>query len=741
MADPERYVEVAVGAATDKLFSYKVPPSLQDEISLGKCVLVPLGRRFVIGYIVGMPGEPPDIPLKEIQAVLGEGPSLDAHLLKVTRKIADDYLAPWGAVIKSALPPRSKTAGRWEFHLTRIVPDLPPSLLPLEKRIWEALQASSPLSVGQLQRRVGAEGLGASLEGMQRKGWLAREMVPVKARRLPSRADSLSSSAPEALPLFPSPGRELPPPLAPVREAMEKPTHATFLLFGPHREQRRRWYLELFRLLLQGGRGGLLLVPEIGLTASFREEVDALLRGRVAFLHSGLSRAERERQWRRIQEGEALIAIGTRSAAFTPHPRLGLILLDDEQDPSYKQEEGPGYHAREVALARAQMLNIPLLLASATPSLESFYKAQRGEYRLLSVPDSAPGELSRVSLVDMREEAREGNRPPLLSSALQAAIGQRLAASEKSVLLINRRGYFAHLLCRECGFRLQCPRCSVPFVLHRGGRGLVCHQCGREESPPDRCPNCRGVIILYLGPGTQQVEEEVKRLFPGARIARMDSDVFPLRTGPQALLQRFGQGDLDILVGTQMILKALPFGQPSLVALLSADNLLNLPDFRAGERLFSLLMEMAQNRKGSHPYSELLIQTYYPGHYVLQAVQAQDYLLFYGREIASREVLCLPPFFQLAQVEISATREDGAKRAAMALASLLQAQAPPSQLLDGPAPSPLYRRKGRFYWRLLVKGEQGRLVDPLGKALDQFQDSAARAGVGLRVDVDPVRLY
>ncbi len=740
MKSKGHYAEVALGMATDKLFHYRIPPSLQGSVTLGRRVLVPLGRRFVVGYIVGLAEEAPDIALKDIQEVFQEEPPLDRHLLELTRKVAEDYLAPWGEVIKSAFPPSTRSPGRWVFRLAVEGLARPPTLTALEGKLWEALQSLSPLSLGQLQRRAGAKDLRLVLERMQRSGWVAREMVPVRSRRA-APAQVPASSLPEPQSSLLPKEEDWPAELASVRSPMENSTHRTFLLLGASWKQRAHWYGKIFDFLLRSERGALLLIPEIGSASAWIEEMEAPYRDRVAVLHSDLASRERARQWRRIQEGEAPIVIGTRSAIFVPHPKLALIVLDEEQDPSHKQQEGPRYHAREVALTRARMLNVPLLLASRTPSIESFYKAEQGEYHLLSVADGGDEDLPDIALVDMREEAGDKSKGFLLSSALQKAIGQSLAGSEQVILLINRRGYFGHLLCRDCGFQLQCPRCSVPFVLHRHERRLICHRCGREEIPPERCPSCRGLFMRYLGPGTQQLEEEVRRLFPEAKVARLDRDLFPPRAKPHPLYLSFSRGEIDILVGTQMVLKALQHGRASLIGLLSADNLLSLPDFRAGERLFSLLMTMIQDGSGKTPPSRILIQTYNPGSYVLQAIRNRDWDLFYRREIASRRTLSLPPFLHLALVEVSARAEERAKQAAIAVASLLQPNGPPSLLLDGPAPSPHLRIKGRFHWRLLLKGERAFLVDSLRRALGQFEESAAKAGVILRVDIDPVRLY
>ncbi|MDH7500508.1 MAG: primosomal protein N', partial [candidate division NC10 bacterium] len=649
MANPEQYAQVAVSLAAEKLFLYRIPPSLQNAISLGRRVLVPLGQRLVIGHVVGLTSEVPSLPLKEIQEVLEEEPFLDAHLLALTKKVAEEYLAPWGEVIKWALPPTSRGRSRWVYQLSSDQAAPSSSLTPTERKVWEALRAAFPssLSGNQLRRRVEAADLRAALTKLQRRGLLVRHMVPVRARR----ADQTGSAVPSP----PGPGSvgppkegALPPELLPLRSLIEKPAYAVFLLFGGLRRQRTHWYRSLFDLLLTSRRGALLLVPEIELASCWVEELRSLYGEQVALLHSGLSAKDRERQWRRVQEGGAPIVIGTRSAVFASHPKLGLIVLDEEQDPSYKQEEGPRYHAREVALLRAQMLKIPVLFASAIPSVESFYRAEQGEYRLLRAPEREEGGSAQIRLVDMRKESPQKGKAPLLSSPLREAMEKSLSASETVALLLNRRGYFAHLLCRECGSRLECPRCSVPLVLHRARRRLLCHSCGKEEAPPHRCPHCRGVMISYLGPGTQQVEEQVSRLFPGVAVARIDRDALPLRDKERASLSPWSRDGAKVIVGTQMILRRPEFHRASLIGVLLADNLLSLPDFRAGERLFSLLMGMIHlRREDDSPPPQILVQTYQPGHYVLQAFQAQDYLLFYRREMASRKALSLPPFVHL----------------------------------------------------------------------------------------------
>jgi primosomal protein N' (replication factor Y) len=522
-----------------------------------------------------------------------------------------------------------------------------------------------------------------------------------------------------------------------IEAAVASGEFAPFLLFGVTGSGKTEIYLRAVESVVSKGRQALVLVPEIGLIPRTAARFRARFGERVALVHSALSPGERLDQWLRIRRGEADIVIGARSAVFAPLSRLGIGVIDEEHDPAYKQEETPRYHGRDVALLRCQILGCPILLGSATPSLESFYAAETGRYRLLPLPERiGEGRLPKVTVVDLREEPKVPRRRPLFSQTLQDRIVERLNRGEQTLLLLNRRGYATTLLCRDCGAIIRCPHCSVSLILHRTLNLLRCHHCDYQERPPDHCAVCNSSDIRQLGVGTEQVEREVRSLFPSARVARMDRDTTMGRQAHHLLLSQLEGKSLDILVGTQMIAKGHDFPNVTLVGIILADVGLNLPDFRAGERTFTLLTQMV-GRSGRGPLpGEAVIQTYNPEHYCIQAALAQDYLAFYHQELALRRTHHLPPFTHLIRLVVSSPKESVAAEAAEELRRLLQRDAPPLEI-DGPAPAPLSRLRGRFRWHLMVKDPREELLrQKVAGALEAFQ--APRGGsTRVEIDMDP----
>jgi len=742
-------VEVAVGIGTEKRFLYRVPPHLEPRVKAGRRVLVPLGGRLVVGCAVGFFTAPPPFSppcLREVEEVLDDRPSLDGHLLQLTREIARVSLSPWGEVIAAALPPLAGRRVRWVYRLAPGLLSPPSRLSTLERKIWDALQLSSPspLSLERLQRRLGVKDLHPALYRLRQNGWILRQMEPVRARgtRRPKRKDPCwigVDSARGERRKEEGEGVDL----APLLRCLRDPSFQVFLLFGGSRWQRRGCLRRLIGAV-RGEEGVLLLVPEIESARSWKEDLESWMEGRVCLLHSGLSAREREEEWSKVQEGGGHLVIGTRSAVFAPHPRLGTIIIDDEHHPSFKQEEAPRYHAREVALIRCRLLGIPLVMASATPSLESFYRAERGEYHLLSL-EGAGGDLATsIVVVDMAGEARRQARSGFISAELKEGIEKRLLRGERAALFVPRRGSFGHVFCKDCGFSFRCHRCDYPLVLHRAERKFLCHHCGWGAEIADRCPACRGMMVRYSSPGTQEVEEEMRRLFPEVEVRRLDRDTQMGRAGNG----RRGDGVQDggrILVGTQMILTPSILSGVSLIGVLQADALLNLPDFRAGERLFSLVMEL-RNEEGafsvppdSSSRREIILQTYNPDHYVFQALRSQDYLALYHREMSTRRELLLPPYVRLANLEVRSRSLEKAKRAACALCSLLSSQEGTFGPPEADA-SPLPRLRGEFRWRVMVRGAEDKLPQNLAQALERFRGLGASSGVSVRVDLDPIRL-
>ncbi len=511
------------------------------------------------------------------------------------------------------------------------------------------------------------------------------------------------------------------------------------LLHGVTGSGKTEVYLQAIRNALEQGRQALVLVPEIALTPLTVRRFLARFGGRVAVLHSGLRGGERYDAWRRVRRGDADIVVGARSAVFAPLPRLGIVVVDEEHDPSYKQEEVPRYHGRDVAVMRAKLLRVPVILGSATPSLESFERTQAGRYRLVRLVERIEARpLPRVEIVDLR---RVDGPDRLLSPPLCAALSQCLARGEQALLFLNRRGFSTLLLCQECGATAGCPRCSVSLTYHAGLGRLRCHTCDFERRPPERCPECQGSRLRYLGFGTQQLEQAVRERFPQARVGRMDRDAAGTWQGAARILEALERGTIDILVGTQMIGKGHDVPNVTLVGVVSADMALHLPDFRAGEHAFALLTQVVGRAgRGDRP-GLALIQTFNPDHYILRAVQAQDYVALWEAESCLRREQALPPFTRAAVAVLSSTEAATAERAAAGLARLLRAAGFRAEALSGPAPVPIYRVRRRYRWQLLVRGrEAGSLHARIREATRNFRASSMARDVRLDLDVDPVCL-
>jgi primosomal protein N' (replication factor Y) len=524
-----------------------------------------------------------------------------------------------------------------------------------------------------------------------------------------------------------------------IRTALTERRFLPVLLHGVTGSGKTEVYLQAIEIALAQGRQALVLVPEIALTPLTVRRFLARFGGKVAVLHSGLRGGERYDAWRRIRRGEADIVVGARSAVFAPLPRLGILVVDEEHDPSYKQEEGPCYHGRDVAIMRAKLLQAPVILGSATPSLESFERAQVGRYCLVRLPQRIEARpLPRVAIVDLRR-VEGGER--MLSPPLVAALGECLARGEQALLFLNRRGFSTLLLCEECGAAAGCPRCSVSLTYHAGRGRLLCHTCDFERRAPERCPQCQGSRLRYLGFGTQQLEAAVRQRFPQARVARMDRDAAQSWRAAARILESLEQGAIDILVGTQMIGKGHDVPNVTLVGVVSADMALHLPDFRAGERAFALLTQVVGRAgRGERP-GLAVIQTYNPEHYILRAVQAQDYAALWEAESTLRREHGLPPFTRAVLAVLSSPEAAATEQAAVEFARLLREAGIREGAVSGPAPAPLYRVRGRHRWHLLARGRDGgTLHTKIREATRRLQKSPLARGVRLDLNVDPSSL-
>ena len=496
--------------------------------------------------------------------------------------------------------------------------------------------------------------------------------------------------------------------------------------------------------ILENGKSVIVLVPEISLTPQTASRFVGRFGERVALLHSRLSDGERYDQWHRIQRGEADIVIGPRSAVFAPVKALGMLIIDEEHSDSYKSETAPRYHAREVAQKRGELANCPVLLGSATPSLESFHRSKNGSYRLLNLPHRVlDRKLPEVHIVDMRTELKKGNRT-IFSEVLRNSITERLARKEQIILFLNRRGHSTYVFCRNCGYVERCANCAISLTFHLETKQLVCHHCGDKRPTHPSCPQCGSPAIRYFGLGTEAVEQEVQKTFPQARVKRFDADSTARKNAHQKILDAFAQQKIDILIGTQMVSKGLDFPNVTLVGVITADTILNLPDFRASEHTFSLLTQVAGRSGRAELEGKVIIQTYMPDHYCIASAQKHDYLGFYAQEVETRDVLRYPPFSHVATLLLRGKDETAVIEAAHAVQTQLQiwleAQAPGQPVVEilGPAPAPLSKIEGKFRWHFLLRSNSVESISRLLKHLTDEPPVAVKPNIiELVIDIDP----
>lgn len=515
-------------------------------------------------------------------------------------------------------------------------------------------------------------------------------------------------------------------------------TSKTFLLHGITGSGKTEIYLQTIDQVLKDGKEAIMLVPEISLTPQMTLRFKERFGNLVAVLHSGLSAGEKYDEWRKIQRGEVKVVVGARSAIFAPFRNLGLIILDEEHESSYKQDDSPRYHARDMAIWRSQYHNCPVILGSATPSLESYARAQKGVYELLVLEQRAKNQpLPEVQIVDMREELRSGNRS-MFSIPLAEAIRERLERKEQIVLFLNKRGYSSFVLCRDCGTVMQCPNCDISLTYHRSTEMMKCHYCGYDEPVPHTCPECESEHIRFFGTGTQKVEEELARLVPEARVLRMDVDTTRNKGAHEKILSAFGEGKADILLGTQMIAKGLDFPNITLVGVLSADTTLHLPDFRAAEKTYQLLTQVSGRAGRDVLPGTVIVQSYTPEHYAITLAKDQLYDPFYAREMAMRRASGYPPYYYV--VNIQFTHEDLMTAAAYAEQSVryLKEQLSSNTLIIGPSASLIARVNNRYRYQCLIKyKKEPKLAEVMQQLIKIYRSEWIKKGATLAIDMNP----
>ncbi|WP_251574872.1 primosomal protein N' [Limosilactobacillus agrestimuris] len=565
------------------------------------------------------------------------------------------------------------------------------------------------------------------------KGWLAK--VPVEVYRTPHSQENLPDDEHLSKPLELNDEQQVA--VNKIDQAIDDSQSQVFLLEGVTGSGKTEVYLQSIARALQNHKTALMLVPEISLTAQIVNRVRRRFGSKVAVLHSGLSNGERFDEWRRIERGEAKVVVGARSAIFAPLKDLGIIILDEEHESSYKQDESPRYHAREVAKWRGKYNNTPVVLGSATPSLESRARAMKGVYQLLLLKHRVNKQpLPPIQVVDMRPEIKERGESNF-SRELLVKLTDRLARNEQSILMLNRRGFSSFMMCRDCGEVLKCPNCDISLTLHLDSHTMKCHYCGHEEPIPRYCPNCGSCEIRYYGTGTEKVEQELSRLIPNARIIRMDVDTTRRKGMHEKLLRQFGQHQADILLGTQMIAKGLDFPNVTLVGVLNADTGLGLPDFRSSERTFDLLSQVSGRAGRADKKGEVIIQTYNPDHYAIRLAQQNDYEAFFKQEMALRHQASYPPYYFTIRIMASHEEEAVAARAMTKIKQELVDNLMPSTIILGPTPRAIARMKRRYYYQIVIKYKQDRRLHSTLQRILQETQSKGRADVQVSIDPDP----
>jgi primosomal protein N' (replication factor Y) len=730
---------VTLEIALRKEFDYAVPPELAGQVEVGSRVKVPFGPRHLMGCVTAVIEQSTHTKLRPILSVVGKQSLVTPKVLQLARWIAGYYCCPVEIALKSVLPDaiRKEKEGWRERLFVRAVtlPGEMPKLSKRQKEVWNIIEEWREMPLQELLkltgttaetvRRLEDKGLVVLSEEISERDPYAKEHI------LPTQPLPLNSEQAAAL-----------------KEIIGAEGHRVFLIHGVTGSGKTEVYLQAIAHALKQGKGAIVLVPEISLTPQTVERFKARftsgpLQTLVAVLHSHLSAGERHDEWHKIRQGRARIVIGARSAIFAPVEPLGLIIVDEEHEHSYKQEEAPRYNARDVAVVRGQMEGAVVVLGSATPSLESYYNAQKGKYTLLAMPTRADDKkLPIVRIVDMRMELRKQRGMPIFSTPLKEAITRRLERSEQVILFLNRRGYSSSLQCPACGYVAQCPNCSVSLTYHRTVQKLMCHICGHDAAAPTVCPDtkCRNPAIRYFGLGTQKVEEALAKLFPHAAVQRMDTDILKRKEDYRRILGDFRLGKIDILVGTQMIAKGLHFPNVTLVGIIHADLSLHIPDFRAGERTFQLITQVAGRAGRGDVEGEVFVQSFTPHHPAIQFARKHNFEGFYENEIESRQQLRYPPLSRIALLTLKGRNEEKVRFAADHLrkevAQLLASVK--DHLLMGPAPAPLARAETFYRYQIMIRTRQ---MSKVSASLAALADKLVLPeGLTLTIDIDPATL-
>lgn len=793
---------IIVDVATSEInetFDYRIPEKYRDIVEPGVRVIVPFGPRKITGFVVELTSESAFCRLRDIIEVLDVTPVLTEELLQLGRTLAEETVSLYITTYQAMLPQVLKA--KYKKNIVRKTNEpLPSELESLfeNRNTISFADALASISSYKMLKRYVERGdiaiqyvikrretkkyetiftpakeaeLQAFLKTLSKRATKQRQIVqffldhpqPIERKQL---YDTVQITRNHLNPLLqkgiivehkkevyrnPYAGTytkteplrltdEQANALKQINRSIDHDEHRTYLLHGVTGSGKTEVYLQAIERVLEKGREAIVLVPEISLTPQMVRRFKGRFGKQVAVLHSALSAGEKYDEWRKIQRKEVRVVVGARSAIFAPFENVGIIIIDEEHETTYKQSESPRYHAKDVAIKRGKYNNCPVVLGSATPTLESYARARKNVYTLLTLTKRANKQkMPTVDVIDMRKELHEGNRT-MFSRALMHAIKDRLDKNEQIVLLLNRRGYSTFALCRDCGHVEQCPHCDISMTYHKTERKLKCHYCTHEAAIPTVCPTCNSTSIRFFGTGTERVEESLTKLIPEARVIRMDVDTTRRKGAHEKLLQKFQRKEADILLGTQMIAKGLDFKDVTLVGVLAADSMLHLPDFRSSERTFQLLTQVS-GRAGRHALpGEVIIQTYTPEHYSIQYASEYNFEQFFAHEMNIRHRYLYPPYVYLLLLTVSHESEMKAHAATLKIARKLQQIITKNSRLLGPAPSPIARVKNRYRFQIMVKYRHEHHLHRHVQTIIQAMKQERKDDVQIIVDFNPYQL-
>ena len=732
--------KVVLPSGFAKQLDYAIPDSLRDQVEAGRRVRVPLGRgnRSVVGYCVDViPDAKSDRPLKEIEAVLDTRRLLSSELLKITHWMADYYLCPWGQVLDSVIPAGVRSgAGTRMVNLLSVPQKIASKRSEYKLPAKQAAVLNYVLEHPESTPAQVADAVGctqAPVTTLRRKG-----LLDCKSRRQAVEADP-EAIAPQEPHL--EMNADQTKALQKITQALRTGIHETILIHGVTGSGKTEVYLQAIQEVVSYGRQAIVLVPEISLTpqtvSRFRSRF-----GRVAVLHSHLSDVERHRQWARIAAGGAPVVVGARSAIFAPTPQLGLIVIDEEHESSFKQDTAPRYHAREVAERRAAAAGVPLLLGSATPALESHARALEGRYTRVDMPRRISNlPLPSVATVDLRAHQQDRHARGAISRQLHRAMEEALEDDGQVILLLNRRGFSTHIQCPSCGQATECPECEIALTHHRGRKQAVCHYCDYHIPVPNQCKACGFTGLNFFGRGTERLEDEVRQRFPSYTSLRMDTDTMSRPGSHESALDRFRSGEIRILLGTQMIAKGLDFPNVTLVGVINADTALHLPDFRAAEKTFQLITQVAGRTGRSERGGHVLVQTCETDHPAIRAAIRHDYALFSAEELPMRKALGYPPYGAMVRILVRGPVEMATREFAASIGERIGVACREADFrfrLLGPAPAPFAKLRGKYRFAIQLQAEDPSALSRAVRAATE--DVKTPEDVQWIADVDPLEM-